>query len=258
MKTVKILMLTAVLTLGWGCSSSDDDDTSSSSAATFAESERPSWSVNLSGNDTAPGWQDIDRTQYESWMYVTVRLQDELAAHVSSDDRMVVFIGDEQRTMPAAPNIYDDGSAYFVLTIGGNSTDREINIRLCYWCSQLHQLFTIEEKTTFTPELPYGNTSDYVPPLLKGSRKYPVQNSLTVSLPAQLPFTLTDSDLVAAFVGDECRGVGAVGKPFTVFRTSVGETLQLRYYSSGKAGIYSIQETVALAENESKNITIAF
>ena len=83
---------------------------------------------------------------------------------------MVVFIGNEQRTRPAAPNIYADGSVYFVMTIGGNSTDREVNIRLSYWCEQLRQLFTIEEQATFTPELPYGNTSDYMPPLLKVSR----------------------------------------------------------------------------------------
>ena len=257
MKTVKIILLTAVLTMLWGCSS-DSDNVSSPSASTFVESGRPSWSVDLSGNDAAPGWQDIDRSLYESWMYITVKLQDELAAQATSDDRMVVFIGDEQRTRPAAPNIYADGSVYFVMTIGGNSTDREINIRLCYWCAQLRQLFTIEGKSTFTPELPYGNTSDYVPPLLKGSKKYPVQQQLTVNLPAKVPFTASADDLVAAFAGNECRGVGSIGKPFTVFRTSAGEALQVRYYSTDKAGIYSILQTVTLNGNAIQAITLEF
>jgi len=257
MKTVKIILLTAVLTMLWGCSS-DSDNVSSPSASTFVESGRPSWSVDLSGNDAAPGWQDIDRSLYESWMYITVKLQDELAAYAGDGDLMTVFIGDEQRTRPAAPNIYADGSVYFVMTIGGNSTDREINIRLCYWCAQLRQLFTIEGKSTFTPELPYGNTSDYVPPLLKGSKKYPVQQQLTVNLPAKVPFTTSANDLVAVFAGNECRGVGSIGKPFTVFRTSAGEALQVRYYSTDKAGIYSILQTVTLNGNAVQAITLEF
>ena len=257
MKTVKIILLTAVLTMLWGCSS-DSDNVSSPSASTFVESGRPSWSVDLSGNDAAPGWQDIDRSLYESWMYITVKLQDELAAYAGDGDLMTVFIGDEQRTRPAAPNIYADGSVYFVMTIGGNSTDREINIRLSYWCAQLRQLFTIEGKSTFTPELPYGNTSDYVPPLLKGSKKYPVQQQLTVNLPAKVPFTSSADDLVAAFAGNECRGVGSIGKPFTVFRTSAGEALQVRYYSADKAGIYSILQTVTLSEAAVQTITLEF
>lgn len=257
MKTVKIILLTAVLTMLWGCSS-DSDNVSSPSASTFVESGRPSWSVDLSGNDAAPGWQDIDRSLYESWMYITVKLQDELAAYAGDGDLMTVFIGDEQRTRPAAPNIYADGSVYFVMTIGGNSTDREINIRLCYWCAQLRQLFTIEGKSTFTPELPYGNTSDYVPPLLKGSKKYPVQQQLTVNLPAKVPFTSSADDFVAVFAGNECRGVGSIGKPFTVFRTSAGEALQVRYYSADKAGIYSILQTVTLSEAAVQTITLEF
>ena len=257
MKTVKIILLTAVLTILWGCSS-DSDNVSSPSASTFVESGRPSWSVDLSGNDAAPGWQDIDRTLYESWMYVTVKLQDELAVHAGDGDLMTVFIGDEQRTRPAAPNIYADGSVYFVMFIGGDTAAPEINIRLCYWSAQLRQLFTIEEKSTFTPELPYGNTSDYVPPLLKGSKKYPVQQQLTVNLPAKVPFTTSANDLVAVFAGNECRGVGSIAKPFTVFRTSAGEALQVRYYSTDKAGIYSILQTVTLNGNAVQAITLEF
>lgn len=251
-----MILMTAVLTMVWGCSS--DDDNTSPSALTFTSAGKPAWSVDLSGNDAAPGWQDIDRSLYESWMYVTVKLQDELAAYAGDGDLMTVFIGDEQRTRPAAPNIYTDGSVYFVMTIGGNSTDREINIRLCYWSAKLRQLFTIEEQATFTPELPYGNTSDYVPPLLKGSKKYPVQQQLTVNLPAKAPFTSAVGDLIAVFAGNECRGVGSIGKPFTVFRTTAGEALLVRYYSTDKAGIYSFSQNITLNENAVQTITLDF
>ena len=259
-KTRLMIVLLASLIFG-ACSSSDDDTNSNSpspSTYTFGASVNPSWSVDLSGSDAAPGWQGIVRTHYESWMYVTVKLQDELAKHASSDDRMVVFIGDEQRSRPSAPNILTDGSVYFVLTIGGNSTDREINIRLCYWCTKLRQLFTIEGKATFTPELEYGNTGDYEPPLLKGSKKYPVQSTLTVNLPAKVPFTPAAGDLVGVFAGNECRGVGSVGKPFTVFRTSAVEALQVRYYSTEKSGIYALTPNITLNENAAQTITFDF
>lgn len=255
-KNIYYSLVVLLTSLVLGACSSDDSD--SSSKYTFKASEKPAWSVNLASSDVAPGWQDIDRSLYESWMYITVKLQDELAKHVSSDDRMVVFIGDEQRTRPAAPNIYADGSVYFVMTIGGNSTDREINIRLSYWCAKLRQLFAIEGQATFTPELPYGNTSDYIPPLLKGSKKYPVQNSLTVNLPEKAPFTPAAGDLVAAFVGEECRGVGSIDKPFTVFRTTTGETIQLRYYSTDKASIYTFTQNITLNDNAAQIITPEF
>ena len=255
---LKYLFVGLSVLFAWSCSSSDDDD-NSSGASTFVESGRPSWSVDLSGSDAAPGWQDIDRSLYESWMYVTVKLQDELAAHAGTGDLMVAVIGDECRTRPAMPSDkYADGSVYFVLTIGGNEADRDAHIKLCYYSAALHSLFTIEAKETFAPESSYGNTADYVPLLLQGSKKYPVQQQLTVNLPAKVPFTTSADDLVAVFAGNECRGVGCIGKPFTVFRTSAGEALQVRYYSTVKAGIYSFTQNMTQNENTVQTMTLDF
>lgn len=178
-------------------------------------------------------------------MYVTVKLQDELAVHAGAGDLMVAFIGDECRTRPAMPsNRYADGSVYFVLTIGGNDADRGASIRLCYYCASLHSLFAIESRETFAPESSYGNTEDYVPLLLLGCKKYPLQRQLTVQLPSITPFTPDESDIVAVFAGSECRGVGVAGQPFTVFRTTDGETLDVRYYSAKQAGVYTLKQKV--------------
>lgn len=255
---LKYLFVGLSVLFAWSCSSSDDDD-NSSGASTFVESGRPSWSVDLSGSDAAPGWQDIDRSLYESWMYVTVKLQDELAVHAGTGDLMVALIGDECRTRPAMPSDkYADGSVYFVLTIGGNEADRDAHIKLCYYSAALHSLFTIEAKETFAPESSYGNTADYVPLLLQGCKKYPLQRQLTVNLPAEVPFTPADGDIVAAFAGNECRGVGSIGNPFTVFSTASGETFQLRYYSSAQAGVYSFRQNVTLSENDPQSVTLIF
>ena len=264
MKTVKILMTVAALATVWGCSTATDEQTGTenglattmppSAGYTFERADRPAWGVDLTGNDAAPDWGNFNMSLYENSMYVLVTLQDELAAHATEADRMAVFIGGERRTQLAVPNFYDDGAVRYVLRIYGNSTDRNVRFTLQYYSVALKQLFSIGTEEKFVPEFTYGNIKDFVPPLLKGCKKFPVQNQLTVSLPGQPPFTPDGNDLVAVFVGDECRGVGVAGKPFNVFRTSETEKLTLRYYSVQQAGIYTMAQTVT-AETD---ITLAF
>ena len=256
MKTVKILMTVAALATVWGCSTANDNEieTVKPTGCTFEHADRPAWSVDLTGNDAAPDWGNFNLSLYENSMYVLVTLQDELAAHSTEADRMAVFIGGERRTQLAVPNFYDDGAVRYVLRIYGNSTDRNVRFTLQYYSVALKQLFSIGTEEKFVPEFTYGNIKDFVPPLLKGCKKFPVQNQLTVSLPDQPPFTPDNNDLVAVFVGSECRGVGVAGKPFNVFRTLETEKLTLRYYSVQQAGIYTMAQTVT-AETD---ITLAF
>jgi hypothetical protein len=177
-------------------------------------------------------------------MFIMVKLQDELAAHSTDGDLMTVFIGDECRTVPAIRNVDKNGGIYFLLKIRGNSTDRDVNFGLRYYCESLRQVFAIEGTESFASERDYGFDTDFVPPLLLGCKKYPIQQTLTVTLPSTAPFTPDESDIVAVFAGGECRGVGTAGQPFTVFRTTDGETLDVRYYSAKQAGVYTLTQKV--------------
>ena len=238
---IKIMFLAAVLTFVWGCSS---DDESTSANYTFAAQERPTWSVDLTGNDDAPAWTAPDPSLFESAMFIMVKLQDELAVHSTDGDLMAVFIGDECRTVPAIRNVDKNGGIYFVLKIRGNSTERDVNFALHYYCAQLRRVFTLQGTEKFATERTYGFDEDFVPPLLLGCTKYPVQQTLTVQLPSTTPFTPDEGDIVAVFAGSECRGVGVAGQPFTVFRTTDGETLDVRYYSAKQAGVYTLKQKV--------------
>ena len=238
---LKYLVLSILALAVGGCSS---DDESTSANYTFAAQERPTWSVDLSGNDDAPAWTAPDPSLFESSMFIMVKLQDELAAHSTDGDLMTVFIGDECRTVPAIRNVDKNGGIYFLLKIRGNSTDRDVNFGLRYYCESLRQVFAIEGTESFASERDYGFDTDFVPPLLLGCKKYPVQSELTVSLPAAVPFTPDSGDIVAVFAGGECRGVGTAGQPFTVFRTTDGETLDVRYYSAKQAGVYTLTQKV--------------
>lgn len=248
MKTIKAMILTAALaTLAWGCSTSNEaeDNQAPAPASVFASAPKPEWGVDLSGSDARPEWKAVEIGRFENSMFLAVRLQDELAAHSNADDRMVVFINGECRTLLAEPNTDKEGNIYFVMRIWGNSAERGVKFALNYYSGGLHRLFTLEGEETFVSESTYGFEEDFVPPLLTAFSKYPVQHSLTVSLPGNVPFTPAADDRVAVFAGDECRGAGKPGRAFTVFQNVAGEPLQLRYYSAQRGGIYTLTQTVS-------------
>lgn len=265
MKLIRIVMLTTALMMVWGCSSNDDDPIIPTPPAdvpvnsTLTPAEKPAWKVDLAGNDAPPTWEKPDPAKYESSMFVLVKLQDELVPYSTSSDLMSVFIGDECRTLPCGPDTLNEADIYFLLKVDGGNIDRDVVFELRYYCASLRQTFVLAGKETFAAEYDYGfMEEDFVPPLLKGCKKYPVQNDLMVSLPQEKPFTPSEDDLVAVFVGDECRGVGSIGKKFTVFRTSSTETLQLRYYSAQQEGVYTFTQSVEMPEKEDGAVTLKF
>jgi len=90
-QTIKLMMLMAVLTLGWGCSSDNDDSSTSGNATFTAATTAPDWSVNMKSNDAAPEWVAPDPSKFESSMFTQVKLQDELVPYTTENDRMTVF-----------------------------------------------------------------------------------------------------------------------------------------------------------------------
>lgn len=259
MKIGKYCILLAVLTMLWGCSS-DSDDGNKLEDSSFAPTEKPSWTIDMMASDPVPTWQAPDPSKYESEnsMIIMVRLEEQLARYASDDDMMTVFIGDECRAKPAPLQKDYSGKCYFVLKIDGNSTDRDVSFSLCYYAAKIHHLFKLSTTQTFVPNITYGIDKDFVPQLIKGSSRYPVQGDLTVKLPDTAPFTPSDDDFVAVLVGDDCRGVGTVGQPFTVFLTSTGETPHVRYYSAQKGGVYTLKQSLTIAAGDSKEVTLSF
>lgn len=250
MKAIKIMMLMTALIMAWGCSSDDED---SSGVSTQVVDSKPVWKVNFTGNDAVPDWKAPDPSRYENSMFTMVKLQEELVPYSTDGDRMAVFFDDECRSLPSERNVFEDGSVYFVLKIWGNSSDLDVTVRLSYYSAGLHKVFSIKRTESFA-ERTYGFDEDFVPPLVKGDSNYPVQEDMMVRLPGNAPFTPNEEDQVGVFMGDVCRGVGHVGKAFTVFRTSTEEQLQLRYYSAEKKTIYTFAQPVG----HNKEIVLSF
>ena len=168
MKIGKLCMLLAVLTMLWGCSSDSDDGDK------------------LEGSSFAPaGWSAPITMGRSPYFRVCPAFEEEPGA--SDDDKMTAFIGDECRAKPAPLQKDYSGKCYFVLNIHGNSTDRDVPFSLCYYAAKIHHLFKLNATQTFVPSIDYGIDKDFVPQLIKGSSRYPVQGDLTVKLPDTAP-----------------------------------------------------------------------
>ncbi len=178
-------------------------------------------------------------------MIIMVKLQDELVPYSTDEDIMSVFINNECRAISRPDGEGKD--IYFILNIHGNDIDREVLFTLNYYCASLKQLFTVSEEGRYKAEKNYGTDKDYIVPILKGSTKYPVQTQLQVGLPELKPFETSPNDLIAAFVGNECRGVCKPGETLTVYSPQAGESVQLRYYSEQMKGIYTSPQNIQVA-----------
>lgn len=265
MKTTKILMLMAALTLAWGCTSSDDDEPNVPTVApqveeekplqligsTFATSAQPAWSIDWTANDAAPNWEEPMSSRFDCSMQLYIEQDEELGNYSSDDDVMAIFINGECRGV-SYRNVLKDGEVAYVLHVKGSSEETNAAMEMRYYSAGLHQLFVDTCMPPFVPNNLMDKAHQLVQSMGQGSTKYPVSGLLSVILPDQLPFIPTDNDMLAAFVGNECRGIGYCapelypGWRLNVFCRAFGETAQLRYYSAEKGGVYTILQTVPI------------
>ena len=249
--TIKTIILMAALTFVWGCTSDSDENANS----VFVTSAFPNWKIDWSSNDARPSWSSPNPSIFESSMIIMVKLQDELVPYSTDADLMSIFINDECRAVSRPDGEGND--IYFILNVHGNSTDREVLFTLNYYCNALKQLFTLTGNGTYLAERNYGTETDYIAPLLQGSTKYPIQTNLHVALSDNKPFETSPDDLIAAFVGNECRGVCTPEETLTVYSSQVGETVKLRYYSDQKKGIYTSPKNIQVSGG-SQNVMMEF
>ena len=238
-------LVAAIVLTTVACSS---DSSSDEVNYTFvSKTEKPNWQVDLSGNEALPTWQDP--AQSENYMYLTVKLQDELVPYSTNDDRMATFRDDECCSIVSHPSKHDDGSIYFVLKIHGNTTKIDL-LTLKYYSGGLHQIFSMNREIPFIADYSFGGDEyDLIPPLITGCKKYPVYTEYDTAK-LQLPAEATDDDLIGAFVGSECRGVCKPGNTLTILGLLDGEQAELRYYNAAKGGIYTFKEKVQISNNQ--------
>lgn len=234
------LLVSVVMT---SCSS-DSDNESIENHATFVKVDKaPDWQNEwldaMVYTDSKPDWELVDMSDFDSHSVLVVKLDKELIPRSTDDDIMAVFVDGECRAISPRNVVSDEIS--FVLNVRGSSSGFGSEFSLCYYSGGLHQIFKVTEQGgILINEYILGTDKDFTLPLIYGGNKFSDITICIVQLPDNAPFKQTDDDLIAAFVGGECRGVCKMKDNWLrIFTHSPNEQVTLRYYSAESGGVYT-------------------
>lgn len=252
-----MFVLLASLVLG-ACSSSDDDnnvnDPKNAAYAETTVTEAPAWQIDWSNNQERPNWTEPDGSLYANWTILKVQIEDALKAYASDGDLMALFVDGEIRALAKPAVSVGGGTATgkFLMKAYGNETGSEtVNMSLQYYSSTLKHLFTLTDNITLDADETTGIDEAFVPEFTLGSAKYPVQKTVDVEpLLTKVGLTPISGNMVAAFVGEECRGTVSLASSgstqLLIFGRNAGESLTLKYYDATAGKLYTIPDAVKL------------
>ena len=193
-----------------------------------ANPELPDYNLTVpSGSDPFPDWQQPDNSLYSTSMHAVMRMPENILPFASPDDVLAAFIGDECRGISTVDNIGSE-LFYFIGIKGDDGESRPVELR--YYCARLSRLFTAAELLDFVADGRYGSpSSPYVPAF-----NFMTIVEAYVKIESSLIPYVTSRDILAVFVGDECRGMGERVNN-GVYRVSMmvasGEKYNFRYYN---------------------------
>ena len=252
-----MFVLLASLVLG-ACSSSDDDnnvnDPKNAAYMETTVTEAPAWQIDWSNNQERPNWTEPDGSLYANWTILKVQLEDALMPYASDGDLMALFVNGEIRALAKPAVSVGGGTATgkFLMKAYGNETGSEtVNMSLQYYSSTLKHLFTLTDDITLDADVTTGIDEAFVPKFTLGSVKYPVQKTVDVEpLLNKVGLTPVSGNMVAAFVGEECRGTVSLASSgstqLLIFGRNAGESLTLKYYDATAGKLYTIPDAVKL------------
>lgn len=249
-----MFVLLASLVLG-ACSSSDDDNEGGNNNGTYTETtvnEAPVWQIDWSFNQERPNWTEPDASLYENWTILKVQIEKALQPYVSAGDLLAVFVNGEMRGL-ASPAVLEDETLTdkFLLKVYGNETGTEtVHMSLQYYSQTLKQVFTLSDDIKLDSDETTGIDEDFIPEFIYGSAKYPVVMLFnTANLLAKADIHPASGDLLAAFVGSECRGVStpdANNLSLIVFGRAEGETVTLKYYQAATNKVFTFDNAAKI------------
>ena len=252
-----MFVLLASLVLG-ACSSSDDDnnvnDPKNAAYTETTVTQAPAWQIDWSNNQERPNWTEPDGSLYANWTILKVQLEDALMPYASDGDLMALFVNGEIRALAKPAVSVGGGTATgkFLMKAYGNETGSEtVNMSLQYYSSTLKHLFTLTDNITLDADETTGIDEAFVPEFTLGSAKYPVQKTVDVEpLLTKVGLTPVSGNMVAAFVGEECRGTVSLASSgstqLLIFGRNAGESLTLKYYDATAGKLYTIPDAVKL------------
>lgn len=176
----------------------------------------------------------------ENSMTAVVAIPEELQFAASGDDEVAAFVGGELAAA-GVPVQAADGTVAYALTI--RKTDSQANdVAFRYYNARNSYLYATGTVTQFAPDAAFGTLDEPQVLPISTQGKYPFQMTAHVALPEHLAAYADAQDELAAFAGDECRGVaewtGAGRCRLTIIGNADPADIHLRYYSSRNAYLY--------------------
>ena len=224
--------------------------------------DEPEWRIDWHYNQDRPGWQEPSPSDFEYWTVVKVEIEDELKAMTSRDDLVGVFIDGVLCGMSSpAVSIGDDDEEDITpdLYIMKVYSKRSINdyevVTLQYYSARLQHLFTGYGEITFNS---YAETPHLMPQFTLGASKYAMNNMLKIQITTTEASGVVPAggDRLAAFVGDECRGVCMLdglllSEPvwLQVLGQRPDEVVTLKYYHAATLRVFTFNQTIKLGDD---------
>ncbi|MBQ7443879.1 MAG: dockerin type I repeat-containing protein [Bacteroidaceae bacterium] len=202
--------------------------------------QAPQWQIDWRYNQQRPEWQEPQAAAYSTFAVMLITIEEELQPYATPNDLMAIFVGDELRGL-ASPLVQANGTVdatrFLLKAYSNEGSGDNVDITLQYYNAQLKQLFTLAEKMTLDEDANLGIYDDFVPFFTLGTAKYPVVTTIDPEATlAAAGITPAVGDVIAAFVGDECRGVSQwselLGATLSVFLYAADEDIVLKYYDA--------------------------
>ncbi len=251
--------------LTFGACGNDDDEQESDFYTVTTVNATPTWQVDWTYNDGRPDWQDPSTLTYENWSIVKVQIEEDLQPMASANDLMAIFVGNEVRGVTGPAIIVGsnetDTSTYLLKAWGNENDGQQIIVTLKYYNNRLKHIFSRTASFVYHVGEELGVSKDFIPNFTLGSSKYPVVMSFdATTLIAKAGIRPAVGDIIAAFVGDECRGTSQTDNlsipMLTIFGREVGESITLQYYQATTGRILTFHNVTTTEQQQTTGITI--
>lgn len=211
----------------------------------FDNLEKPIWKIDMDQNQPMPSYTLPDANIMPSSMTAVLQLTPFLETYLGEDDKMLAFIGNECRGEGVLKIV--EGKKLFYVMIKAPATETG-KVSFLYYNQKNRAAYQTGADVAFEIDGVYGNIESPVLPDFEKDGKYPKQMKATLKLPDILPGVWSKEDVVAAFVGNECRGVGMLmedGSYVMEIRGSKAdaEKIRFKYYNASNKNIYKSRET---------------
>ena len=236
------------------------------------------WTVGFSGEMENPQWERVeaqpaarpttwvkpDMNIYSASMTAVIRMSDYIYPPIGDNDLLAAFIGTECRGVGQQIKDAAGETVYLIQVKGDPSETGQVTFR--YYCDALKELFHTSDAVSFESDAQLGNVE--TPQVLTWNSEselpYYMDFDVSVDLSAFGQGEVSAVDQVAAFVGEECRGVASAAdeEGSYVFRLrawarTADESFTLKYYSSELENVYVYGTQYPLAHAGKEEVAMA-